>query len=56
MSVSRRDEELLALVGMTPEQAERDAREAEDEDETIPDPLTGCVHHGPHLGRRLASA
>lgn len=47
MSVSRRDEELLALVGMTTEQVERDAREAEDE--TIPDPLTGRVHYGLHL-------
>ena len=47
MSTSRSDEELLALVGMTGEQAERDAALAEDE--TTPDPLTGRVFYGLHL-------
>lgn len=46
--MSERDRRLLALVGMTPEQAERNAAQAEDE--SVPDPLTGRVHDGFHLG------
>ncbi|MCH4837670.1 ribbon-helix-helix protein, CopG family [Bifidobacterium pseudocatenulatum] len=42
-----RDRALLELVGMTPEQAEREARMAEDE--SVPDPLTGRVWYGLHL-------
>ena len=49
MSMSERDRELLALVGMTPQQAERNAEQAEDE--TVPDPLTGRVHYGLHLAQ-----
>lgn len=44
---SKRDQELLALVGMTPEEVERDADLAEDED--LPDPLTGRIYYGLHL-------
>lgn len=47
--MSERDRELLALVGMTPEQAEREAAQAEDE--SVPDSLTGRVHYGLHLAQ-----
>lgn len=47
--MSERDKALLALVGMTPEQAESNATRAEDE--SVPDRLTGRVHYGLHLAQ-----
>lgn len=48
IGMGERDRRLLALVGMTPKQAGRNAAQAEDE--SVPDPLTGRVHDGFHLG------
>lgn len=45
--LSEHDKELLKLIGMSGEQVLADERMAESE--TIPDDLTGCVHHGLHL-------
>ena len=47
MSMSERDKELLRMVGMSEQQAERNARQAESESE--PDGLTGRVYYGLHL-------
>ncbi len=47
MSMSERDKELLRMVGMSEEQAERNAARAESESE--PDGLTGRVYYGLHL-------
>lgn len=44
---TKRDQELLKMIGMTPEEVERAADRAEDEN--IPDPLTGRVYYGLHL-------
>ena len=41
MSMNERDKELLRMVGMSEQQAERNARQAESESE--PDGLTGRV-------------
>ncbi|PLS30595.1 hypothetical protein Uis1B_1583 [Bifidobacterium margollesii] len=48
MSTSRHDDELLALVGMTGEQAERDAALAEDE--TTPDRPSSTSFRYRHAG------
>ena len=45
MSMSERDRQLLAMVGMTEEQAERNAEIAE----SIPDGLVGPVYYGLHM-------
>lgn len=47
MSMNERDKQLLAMVGMTEEQAERNAEIAESE--TIPDGLVGPVYYGLHM-------
>ena len=47
MSMSERDRQLLAMVGMTEEQAERNATIAESE--TIPDGIVGPVYYGLHM-------
>ena len=49
MSMSERDKELLRIVGMSEQQAERNARQAESESE--PDGLTGRVYYGLHLAQ-----
>lgn len=45
--MSERDKELLRMVGMSEQQAERNAAQAESESE--PDGLTGRVYYGLHL-------
>ena len=47
MSMSKHDRELLAMVGMSEEQAERNAETAESE--TIPDGIVEPVYYGLHL-------
>lgn len=47
MSMNERDRQLLAMVGMTEEQVERNAEIAESE--TIPDGLVGPVYYGLHM-------
>ena len=45
--------EFLARFGLSDEQIERDARDAEDEKK--PDPLTGEVYYGLHLAKEEAN-